>query len=249
MPASSSSVGRRRRLTVLAVAGALLGGLMPMLSGTALAAVTSPSLGTITMTADTAATATSPSWAATGSIVLTEGAAGDIQPDGAITLATTGLFAFRTTGVGAGFTVAAGSTCGLTATVGSITTTSIPIAIGGTPTSGSDRCQLTITGVQVQPTGTAAPQSGTITVSKSGTAINGITNGTSIASLSEQAGAAYSVVLTWTPPATIQGGNAFTTQPSVTVRTATATARLTRHPRTHRRNGRRRASWVARPTP
>lgn len=138
-----------------------------LLPGAVLAAVTiTPVTGGGAISADTA----SPSpgtgaWTALGGPVVTEGAPGDIPNAGTVTLTLSGSFEFRTAAlggaVGAAFTASAGA-CALTATPPVVAATTITTTLGGTATTGGDRCRLTFSGIQARPTVGTTPNTGTL---------------------------------------------------------------------------------------
>ena len=202
----------RARLAALAAAGALLVGLFPM-AGTALAAVSiTPATGGAAISADTAVGAPrgTTAWTSLSGPAVVEGLAGDIPNSGTVTLTLTGGWEFRTTALGgavaATFSASAGS-CALTATTPVITATTIATTLGGTATTGSDRCRLTLSGIQVRPTiGTPLPNAGTLTFSG---AVSGAAG-----ALAMVAGAP---VLTFTlqPSTTASGGVPFAQQAKV----------------------------------
>ena len=199
----------------LSLAAALSASLIPVFGNAALAAFTWPNLGTITMTADNAVgqTGAQATLLAPSGIVFTEGASGDFVPGQSLELDISNT-SFQFSGsVTAQFLTVSGS-CGLSAGTPSVGSQSVTIAVTGTATSSSDRCKLTISGIYIQPTGTTAPVNGNLTAT--GAAI-GLSSNQTIGALSEIAGAAHTVALTWTVPATITGGTAFTSQPSVDV--------------------------------
>jgi hypothetical protein len=161
---NNPQVRLRTRLAVLATAGGLLAGLFPM-AGPVLAAVSITPAST-SISADTAVGAPrgTTAWTSLSGPVVTEGAAGDIST-GALTLTLSGSYEFRTSPVpGAAFSAAAG-TCGLTTTTPIVTATTISTTIGGSPTTGGSRCQLTFSGIQVRPTTGVMPNVGSLAFS------------------------------------------------------------------------------------
>ncbi len=200
----------RARLAALATGGALLVGLFP-LAGTALAATSiTPASGGSAIPADTGPAPTgTAAWTALTGPVVTEGAAGDIPNSGTVTLTLSGGFELRTGAlggaVGAAFTASAGS-CALTATTPVVTATTITTTLGGTASTGSDRCRLTFSGIQVRPTSGIVPNAGAL-------AFSGAVSGAA-GTLTMVAGAP---ILTFTqqPSASAAGGVAFAQQPKV----------------------------------
>ena len=202
----------RARLAVLVVGGALIAALFPM-AGTALAVNTITLVtGGSAISADTGPAPTgTAAWTSLGGPVVTEGAAADIPATGTVTLTLTGGFEFRTVALGgtagAAFTASAGA-CDLTRTTPVVGATTITTDLGGTVTSGSDRCQLTFSGIQVRPTTGTTPNTGALTFSGAITGAAG--------SLAMVAG---SPILTFTkqPSSPATAGTAFSpVQPEVT---------------------------------
>ncbi len=207
-PNSSRPIGSQRFGAVL-LASLLLVGLLP---GAVLSAsVTTPASATISV--DTASPTASPPGSGvytplTGP-VITETGAGDIQPDGNIVLTAPTNWEFQPASVTVtkGFT--AGTACGLAvASPVMATSTTITTAVSGTATSGADRCQIAFTGIRVRPTTTALPNTDTIKISKTGTAITGLADGSAVGTLTAVVGAP---VLSFdTQPSTpATGGTAF----------------------------------------
>ena len=202
----------RARLAVLVAGGALIAALFPM-AGTALAVNTITLVtGGSAISADTGPAPTgTAAWTSLGGPVVTEGAAADIPATGTVTLTLTGGFEFRTVALGgaggAAFTASAGA-CSLTRTTPVVGATTITTDLGGTVTSGSDRCQLTFSGIQVRPTTGTTPNTGALTFSGAITGAAG--------SLAMVAG---SPILTFTkqPSSPATAGTAFSpVQPEVT---------------------------------
>ncbi len=158
----------RARLAVLAVAGGLLVGLFPMAGSVLAATGVTPVTGGGAISADTGPAPTgTATWMSLGGPVATEGNFGDITT-GALTLTLTGSYEFRTGAlggaVGAAFTASAGA-CALTATAPVVTATTITTTLGGTATTGPDRCRLTFSGIQVRPTTGVTPNTGALALS------------------------------------------------------------------------------------
>jgi hypothetical protein len=158
----------RARLAVLMVGGALIAALFPM-AGSVLAAtsITAATNGGA-ISADTATPSPGTgAWTALGGPVVNEGAAADIPNSGTVTLTLTGSYEFRTTAqggaVGAAFT--ATGACALTATTPIITAATITTTLGGTATSGTERCHLTFSGIQVRPIVGVMPNTGALAFS------------------------------------------------------------------------------------
>jgi hypothetical protein len=195
----------RTRLAVLATAGGLLAGLFPM-AGPVLAAVSiTPADKSISADTATEAPGTG-AWTILTGPVVEEGAPADIST-GTLTLTLGGDYEFRMgVPVGASFTAAAGA-CGLTATTPTVTATTITTTIGGTITSGANRCRLTFSGIQVRPTDGHMPNVGTLTFSGAFSGAAG--------TLTMIPGAP---ILTFTtqPSSTATAGIAFPQQPIVT---------------------------------
>jgi hypothetical protein len=199
----------RTRFATLVVAGGLLLGLFPM-AGTALAA-TGITPANASISADTGPAPTGTAlWTALSGPVATDGALNDIPNSGTVTLTLTGSFELRTAAlggaVGAAFSASAGA-CALTASAPVVTATTITTELGGTAGTGSDRCRLTFSGIQVRPTTGVTPNTGTLALSG---AISGAAG-----TLTMVPGAP---ILTFTqqPSTPTAAGIAFTTQPQVT---------------------------------
>lgn len=160
---NNPQVRLRTRLAALATAGGLLVGLFPM-AGPVLAAVTiAPASASIS--ADTAsAPPGTGAWTALTGPVVTESAAGEIAL-GSLTLTlTTGNYEFRPDVGSAAFSAAAGA-CALIASAPTLTSTTITTTISGTATTGTDRCRLTFSGIQVRPTAGGVPNVGSLNFS------------------------------------------------------------------------------------
>ncbi len=139
----------RARLAVLMVGGALIAALFPMagsvLAATSITAVTGGS----GISADTAPSPGTGAWTALGGPVVNEGAAADIPATGTVTLTLSGSFEFRTAALGGPQprhsqprpAPAASRRPRLSSTATTIATT-----LGGSATSGAERCRLTVLG-------------------------------------------------------------------------------------------------------
>jgi hypothetical protein len=156
----------RARLAALITGGALIVALFPM-AGTALAAVSVTGVtGGGAISADTGPTPTGTgAWTGLGGPIVNEGAPGDIPASGTLTLTLTGNYAFNTgAAVGAGMSVSVGA-CGLTVSSPSVAANTITMTLGGTATTGSNRCRLTLSGIEVHPTSGTVPNVGSLAFS------------------------------------------------------------------------------------
>lgn len=158
----------RARFAAIVTGGALVAALFPM-AGTALAAVAITGVtngGSIS--ADTASVLPGTgAWTSLGGPIVSEGAAGDIPASGTVTLTVPAGFELRTgVTVTAGMSVAAGVACGVTVSSPAVLTSSTAqVTLGGTATTGADRCRLTFGGLQVRPTSGTLPNTGSLTFS------------------------------------------------------------------------------------
>jgi len=127
------------------------------------------------ISADTAATATSPAWTALTGPVIAEAAPADIGTGTIILVAPTG-FAFNT-----GQSVAAtvtGDATKLVLASGTATPTSTTITFTVSSASASNPSTITFSDIQVQPTAGTLPATGNILTTDSTSVIAGVTHGT-----------------------------------------------------------------------
>src|SRR3990170_1384118 len=219
-PIGFRSQGARRMVAVVA-AGLIVAALLPFATvGPVLATASLTTAASASISADTASTAPGGgSWTTLNGPVITEGAAGDISPGGNVVLTlSAGSWQFNTGTVTVLPSATVGA-CALTATSPAVvTTTTITTTIAGTATTGTDRCRLTFSGIQVQPTVTTGlPNTGTIAISYTPSAnIVGLAGGSTVGTLTEMPGAAV-LSFSQQPSSPVNGGEAFSpNQPKVT---------------------------------
>ncbi len=202
------SGGSRRRLG-LAVAASLLASLMPGLAGTALAATPTVSGGTTYISADLYST---PSYQAVSRVSITEGAAGQLTAGAVITFDAPSGFQFQ---YPATPTFTDGGH-GLTYVLNSSSTSQFAIRIV-TASTGSPS-YINVDGIAAQPTmgDFGSSNSGDITAGSTGLSGGDLSNAPA-GTLTEIAGNAAHITLTWAIPSTVLGGSSFgaSNQPSV----------------------------------
>ncbi len=203
MSAPVRPLGRLGRLLGLAATAALLATLIP-LSGVAAAAVSiTPVTGGTAISADTNATDGSNTYTTlTGPSFVS---ASDNDLVGTLTLSIPSGFYFK---AGAGSVSYSGAGCSLTTSSLAVTTSTVTLVTSGND-SASSGCSIVFSGLQVVPT------QGTPLVTNAQISASGLANGIA-GTLTEVAGAAYSLTFTLEPSSSAFGGTPFAQQPQVT---------------------------------
>jgi len=133
------------------------------------AAITTITGSPVSISADTAANATTPDWTGLDGPVITESAAGELANGGSVILTAPTGFEFRSTAAGGTPAAAVGGTnCPNTMSISAAAATSSTVSISVTAQSSTAPCKVTFSGIEVRPiTGSPLPRSGNITISGS----------------------------------------------------------------------------------
>ncbi|HXG40475.1 MAG TPA: hypothetical protein VNJ28_05990 [Candidatus Limnocylindrales bacterium] len=184
--------------------------LMAPLAGPVLAAATVTTRADANVSADTAVSGST----TIPGPVITEGAAGDIVPGGELHLNAPANFAF-VPGFGTASAQDAAGDCSITVSDLDVNSSSVSIDLGGTATTGGDRCRIAFSNLRVRLTNGTLPKSGDITISYTGgSSISGLSAGTSVGTLTGVPGAPILSFQTQ-PSSTAAAGEPFATQPVV----------------------------------
>ncbi len=198
------STGRAGRMGValtglLLVASLLPMGLVSVVLGAASVTVITGS--PLSISADTAANATTPAWTPLTGPAVTESSAGQLVNAGSVVLTAPAGFEFRTFAAGgAPAATIGGTSCPNTMTHGAVTTPSATtVSVTITAQSNTNPCQVTFSGIQVRPTtGSPLPRTGNIT----NTGTTGPAGATSYGTLTMIAGTAAKLAFVQQPNTT-----------------------------------------------